>query len=338
MRAMGAGHVAFGLLVALAICACRASSSAEPGPEVPVPSPAVDPSAWLGEVTRSCARASSCAHTHDAPRFGDPSACVDWWLTHSPGDRDALHTCLLAARTCDEVDACTHDRGDARAATFCASRVGLMSGCDGDRFITCSGDDLAESTAIDCASLKAQCGETSMPGGLIVRGCFSKALCPTNAPPQRCEGTNAIVSCHDGAVERVACRDGTRCEEHVDGDGDRAATCEPPRHERCDTPGARYCAADRLVVCEPHGHFGDVRVTDCATLGMRCDGRAASASCVAARVECEPGAPRCDGEALTFCAAGARVSVSCAAIGLGPCDPDAHGAQAGCAARGAAGH
>src|SRR5258707_12717658 len=114
--------------VVILLAACHASSSVEALPEAPIaPSPTVDPSAWLGEVTRSCARAASCAHTHDAPRFGDPSACVDWWLTHLPGDRDALHTCLLAARTCDEGDACTHDLGHPRAATFCAARRGLMS-------------------------------------------------------------------------------------------------------------------------------------------------------------------------------------------------------------------
>jgi hypothetical protein len=316
------------LAAAAAIAACQSSAPEASTPQTPLPPEGAR--AWLSEVARSCALVASCAHTHDAPLFGDPATCADWWLTHPPGERDAVHACLLAARTCDAVDACTREHGDARAAAYCASHAGVLTGCDGDRFVTCTGDDTAESTAVDCAALSGKCRENNMPGGLLVRACFSAALCPATAPDARCDGKKAIVSCHDGAVERTACPEGTRCEEHQDADGDRTASCESPRHERCSDPGARYCAGDRLVTCEPRGHFGDVRVTDCATFGMRCAGVGPRASCVSPTPECTSAPARCDGEAITFCAGGSRVRVSCASIGLGACDPDAHGAQAGC--------
>src|SRR4051812_25854806 len=107
-------RVAIAIGAAIVLAACHASqpvaSKAEPKATA---HPSVDPSAWLGEIVRSCARVASCAHPHDAPRFGDATACADWWLTHLLGERDALHTCLLNAKTCDAVDACTHEHGDA---------------------------------------------------------------------------------------------------------------------------------------------------------------------------------------------------------------------------------
>ena len=327
---IGIARLGIALGCTFVLVACAASKPAASQKEADPPSPAVDPSAWLGEIVRSCARVASCAHPHDAPRFGDATACADWWLTHLPGERDALHACLLAAKSCDAVDACTHEHGDARAIAFCDAHHGLISGCDANRLVTCSGDDIGESTALDCTTLSAKCGETSMPGGLVVRGCFSPSLCPSNAPPERCENTQAMLSCHDGAAERFPCREGTRCEEHVEADGDRAASCEPIIHARCEVPGARACSGDRLIVCEPSGHFGDVRTTDCGSLGMRCAGQGANAGCVRPHPDCDPGPARCDGEAITFCAAGTRARVSCASIGLGPCDPDGHGAQAAC--------
>ena len=63
--------------VVILLAACHASSSVEALPEAPIsPSLTVDPSAWLGEVTRSCALAASCAHNHDAPRFGQQQVHV----------------------------------------------------------------------------------------------------------------------------------------------------------------------------------------------------------------------------------------------------------------------
>jgi hypothetical protein len=339
-RARQGALVARGLgISALLIVACGASPSRTPSRVIGDGATPVSARSWLDAVARTCALAASCAHLHDGPGLVDPGACVDGWLSHAgPGGRkDALHRCLLAATTCEAVDACTRERGDARAAAFCGAHVGTITGCDGDRLVTCTGDDVAESTAVDCAALSARCGEVSLPGGLVARGCFSASLCPPSAPDARCDGATAIVACHDGAVERFGCEPGARCEEHADADGERTASCEAPAEARCEQPGARRCEGDRLVMCEPSGHFGRVRRTDCAALGLRCAARGERSTCESGAAQagrgCDRGAARCDGEALAFCAAGAPARVSCASLGLGACDPDARGARAACGAK-----
>ena len=326
-------------VAALLIVACGASPARTQATVIGDDAAPASKRSWLDAVARTCALAASCAHIHDGPAFVDPGACVDGWLSHAGpgGRRDALHRCLLSATTCDAVDACTRERGDARAAAFCRAHGGTITACAGDRLVTCTGDDVTESTAVDCAALSARCGEASLPGGLVARGCFSATLCPPSAPDARCDGAAAIVACHDGAVERVACDPGSRCEEHADADGDRTASCEAPAEARCENPGARRCDGDRLVMCEPSGHFGRVHATDCAALGLRCAWRGGRSTCVSAAAHagrgCDAGAARCDGEALAFCAAGAPARVSCASLGLGGCDPDARGARAACGAK-----
>jgi hypothetical protein len=94
--------------------------------------------------------------------------------------------------------------------------------------------------------------------------------------------------------------------------------------------GSRKCEADVLVECEAHGHTGRTLTTHCAPLGLSCVETKGGASCVARPAECTPGAARCDGDTLTFCAAGRKAKVSCASLGMGTCDPDAHGLEAGC--------
>jgi hypothetical protein len=290
--------------------------------------------AWLDEVAARCARIASCAHPHDAPRLRDPSACVAWWVGRARDDaNDPIHTCVDAARTCGDVNACVHGGADARAAAFCSARSGVMSACEANQLMSCAADAPAESQRVDCGALGARC-EEHQTGGLVVRGCFSSRLCPPNAPEERCDG-DAIVTCHDGAVGRVACARGTRCEEHVEPNGERSAMCEPlHEHAHCTEVGGRWCRGDVLIECTVHGHFGDVRVSDCAGAGLRCAsaGEGARAACVVKRpVECEPGPARCDGDdGLAFCAAGRMLKVSCRGLGLGPCDPDAQGPAAAC--------
>src|SRR5262249_24875241 len=150
-----------------------------------------------------------------------------------------------------------------------------------------------ESTSTDCASLGAHCAEQKVAGGLVVRGCYSSSQCPPGAPEARCDGPSRVVSCHEGAVDRAECSRGTRCEVHEHRDGELAASCEPVEtgqpHARCDALGARYCDHDRLIECVAHGHFGDVRVSDCASLGLRCQGKGEKAACVVdPHAECEP--------------------------------------------------
>jgi hypothetical protein len=84
-------------------------------------------------------------------------------------------------------------------------------------------------------------------------------------------------------------------------------------------------------------HFGKVRVSDCAGFGLRCTGSGPRAGCyVAADVECDKEMlPKCDegGTALVFCAAGRLTKIACASLGMGTCNPTAHGPVAACAPR-----
>ena len=315
-----------------AVALVVACGGQDPPPKPPVaPTPPKDPT-WFGDVAQACARVASCTHTHDAPRLRDPGACVDWWVAHGdPQAPDPLRTCLTNAKTCDAVKTCMNGGGDARAAAFCAQRPGVVSGCEGGRLVSCGDDDSHESTVIDCAAMGASCRELKAAGGLVVRSCYSPQKCPAKAPEARCDG-NAVLACRDGAMERVACRPGTQCEDHNDQSGDATASCELPGRRRCDVLGARHCENDRLVECHEQGHFGKVRVSDCVGFGLRCAGSGPRAGCyVPSNVECDKELlPKCEAGALVFCAAGRLARVGCSSLGLGACDPSGKGPMAAC--------
>lgn len=268
---------------ALVVVACHASG----------PAGAPTPADRLDLAARICAKVTSCAHPHDAPRDRDPAACVDASMAHPIKESDPLEACILAARSCAAVDACARDRADASTTSYCRSHPGTRTGCDGNHFIKCSPDDPAESTAVDCRAFGASCGDLPAAGGLMARGCISPSLCPAGAPEVHCDGALGVVTCRDGATERTACPAAARCEEHKGNDGAVSAACQSadPRDEHADLGAARVAPGPRA---------------------------------------CEHAAPTCEGDTLTFCAAGRRFHVSCPQIGLGTCDPDARGVDAAC--------
>lgn len=318
---------AFVVIATIAACGGQ-----EPPPKAAPPVATPSDPVWLSGVAAACAKIASCTHAHETPHLRDPGACVDWWISHAdPRSPDPLQKCLAGAKSCDQVNACMHGGGDARAIAFCAQRPGVVSGCDGDRFVSCGDDDAQESRVVDCASMGASCRELKAAGGLILRGCFSAEKCPSGAPEARCDG-NAILSCRDGAMERITCQPGTRCEERRDESGDALASCQLPGRPRCDLLGARRCENDRLVECERPGSLGKVGVSDCGALGLHCLGTGLRAGCyVPSNVECDKELlPRCDGGRLVFCAAGRVTKIACASLGLGPCNPAARGPMAAC--------
>lgn len=285
-------------------------------------------------IAQACARVSACTHGQDAGKFRDPSACVDWWFSDAD-PKEPLRKCLSSARSCVDVSACMHGGGDAQAATFCSQRPGVVSGCDGDRLVSCGEDDAHEASLVDCAAIGASCREVKSAGGLVVRACWSPQKCPAGAPDLRCDGKGAVISCRDGAYERVTCSPGTACEERHDEAGETLASCELPGRRRCDMKGARHCEEDRLVECDrsARGSSSKARVTDCVGFGLRCAGLGPRAGCyVPSKVECDKELlPRCEGSSVVFCAAGRIQKVSCGAIGLGICDASAKGSMAACA-------
>ncbi|HEY6460661.1 MAG TPA: hypothetical protein VIY73_10940 [Polyangiaceae bacterium] len=300
------------------------------GPAANVPAA----SARVDQLARTCAKVASCAHAHDAAREHDPGACVDSWVGRAANEVEAFGGCVAGARDCEAVRACVRGGVDSRAAAYCGAHRDARTECDGNRLVTCSSDDPNESTAIDCASFGATCGDSKQSGGLLARACLSPSLCPPGSPEVRCEGDRAMIGCHDGAVERTACSPGARCEEHRGVEGTGSVLCETSGHRHCDAVGARWCEHDALVTCQAHGPTGEAIVTDCAASGLTCDDHLENgAACVvAAPRACDRGPTRCDGDALTFCAAGARVRISCRDLGFATCDPDAHGVDAACAA------
>jgi hypothetical protein len=325
----------FGLFGAVVLGLAGACGGTEPAPNVPSASTTRKDPASLQQVSETCARIASCTHSHDAPRLRDPSACVDWWVAqHDPSGPDPLQRCFTQATTCEQINTCIHGGGDAKAAQFCSQRPGVVSGCDGDRLVSCGDDDAQESTVNDCTALGATCREMRAAGGLVIRACFAPQKCPAGAPEARCDGEGAVLSCHDGAIERAKCRPGTRCEERKDDSGEATASCELPGRRRCDLMGARHCEGDRLVECSTSDHFGKVRVSDCAGFGLRCTGSGPRAGCyVPADVECDKEMlPKCseDGQSLVFCAAGRLTKIACSSVGMAVCNPSARGPVAAC--------
>ena len=319
-----------GATVFLAACGGQ-----EPPPKPPAaPPPPGDPPA-LAKIAAACARVSACTRSHDSGRFRDRSACVVWWLAEPDTSADGpepLRKCLLEATSCEKVSTCMQGGGDARAAAFCAQRPGVVSGCDGDRLVSCGEDDAHESSVVDCAAIGASCREVKAAGGIVVRACWSPQKCPAGAPDARCDGSGAVISCRDGAYERIVCRPGTTCEEHADEAGETVAACELPGRRRCDLRGARRCEDDRLVECDRAGAQSKVRVTDCGAYGLRCGGIGLRAGCyVPTNVECDKEMlPKCAGDSVVFCAAGRLAKISCSGIGLAACDPSARGSIGAC--------
>lgn len=300
----------------------------------PPAEPAAATADRLDRAARACAMITSCAHPHDPPRERDPGACVEGWLARAAPEVEPLETCLAAAVGCGQVDACARGKHDAPATAYCKAHAGARTACEGNRLVTCSEDDPGESTSVDCAAFGGACGDSKQAGGLVARACLSPALCPQGAPEVRCDAAaNAVVSCHEGAVERTACAAPARCEEHRAADGAVSVVCERPGHRHCDAVGKRWCEQGKLAACEPHGPFGEAVVTDCAALGLVCDERGDAAACVAPGAHaCDKTPPRCEGDALTFCAAGRRFRMTCKDLGFSACDPDAHGVEAACTA------
>jgi hypothetical protein len=303
----------------------------EPPPKAPAPTPPPKDPLVLTQATQACARLSACTRGGDA-KVRDPSACVDWWVADADAKTpDPLRKCLADASGCEQVLGCMRGGGDARAAAFCGKSQGVVSGCDGDRLVSCGDEDAHESNVMDCAAMGASCREVKASGGIVLRACWSPTKCPAGAPDLRCDGPGAVVSCRDGAFERITCRPGTTCEEHKDEAGDVIAACELPHRRRCDMRGLRHCEEDRLVECDRAG--GKVHVTDCVGLGLHCAGVGPRARCVVpTNIECDKEfVAKCEGNALVFCAAGRLAKVSCASIGFGTCDPAAKGPFAACA-------
>lgn len=285
---------------------------------------------WLPAVEKACARVASCSSAQWAPELRSPGACVEFWPKAVRSTDEALRTCLLSARACVDVETCIRAQKPQKAVDYCASHAGVFSACVDDAFVTCA-EKPEETTYVDCKLLGGTCGEGHVSGGLLVRGCSSPKLCPANAPEARCESDREVINCRDGLAERIECPMGSRCEIRNEGGGERVARCTFGEALRCRGLDAAYCNRDALVECLGRGSDGEVRITDCGKVGLRCVEHGKAASCrLGVQNDCEGEAARCDGDLLTFCAGGRKRAVSCRSLGFPRCDPSAHGLEAAC--------
>src|SRR6185437_2448896 len=232
-RALAAGTV-------LAIAACASA----PRSVIEVPSEATN--AALAPIASQCALVASCADEHDSSAFRSPRACVDWYVVNARAEAP-LANCVMHAKSCAEMNACTHPRIEARATTFCRAHPGVLSACDAGELITCQGEDGVESTAVDCDELGGACAE-KRSGELVVRGCVSPRLCPSGAPEQRCEG-DTIVDCQDGVAERASCPAGFHCATSRDESGAVTARCQSAAGRDCAQIPSAFCEGDVAYVC-----------------------------------------------------------------------------------------
>ncbi|HEY1957615.1 MAG TPA: hypothetical protein VGH28_18475 [Polyangiaceae bacterium] len=306
----------------VAIVACAGAPRARPE------TLAESTNATLAPIASQCALVASCADEHDASAFRTPQSCVDWYIVNARAEAP-LADCLIHAKSCADVNACTHPRVDARATTFCKAHPGVLSACDGSDLLTCQGDDGIESTAVDCAKLGGACAERRS-GELVVRGCVAPKLCPAGAPEHRCDG-DAIVDCQDGIAERNACPAGFHCTAGHDESGAVTARCESAASRDCTLGGAAFCEGDVAYVCVQNGRFTGMHSADCGALGLACAVRAGRVSCVhRGPPACAPDPATCDGDDLRFCAGGDRFRVSCKHLGFAACDPSGGGGEALC--------
>lgn len=323
---MRTSHRKVGVVAGALLLVALGCGTASRPPPVVTPSPAAP--TLLLDVARRCARIASCSDAHDPSNFRTAQACVDWWLVNAR-DEAPLADCVMKAKTCTEVEACTHAPGDAGAEAFCKAHPGVLSMCDATRLISCEARDPHESTATDCAALGGTCGEIR-DTGLVIRGCISPKLCPADAPKLRCDGEAALVDCEGGIAERRVCPQGTRCVPDVDADGNPSATCESNTGRRCGLPGSAFCDGDRAVVCVQNGRYTGMHVGDCGHYGMGCVVRAGRANCLRKDAASCTGPASCEGSTLRFCAAGGDVRVSCKELGFVGCDPTGAGTEASC--------
>jgi len=301
------------------LLACPASPTRAPD------FPAEDTNAKLARIARQCALVASCSDEHDASNLQTPAACVDWYVVNSR-DESPLATCVMRARSCEDVTRCTHPPPNPSAEGYCRAHPGVLTACENSHLYTCQGSEGVESTAVDCSELGGTCREKRV-GELVERGCTSPSLCPADAPEHRCDG-DIIVDCQDGIASRDPCPAGWRCAATKD---DQGVRCVSGRGRECDLAGTAFCEGDVAYACVQNGRYAGLHSADCAAMGLACAVRSGRVSCVhRGPPTCATSPASCAGDDLRFCANGDTFRVSCKDLGFARCDPSGGGGAALC--------
>jgi hypothetical protein len=294
-----------GLIVALLAVGCGSEDDKPAGPTGPL---------TADELYHACIRTAACG-VKTQPRLKN---CVDYYhtLLVNLGLRpiyDDIFRCANKAADCHDLFECfgSHPAAGSCDQTFKAS-------CDGDRAVTC---DLLDRRVYvyDCSLALLRCevkqGSSGFEASCTVGDCDMLSY------KKRCDG-DRVLACYQGVVvvEDCAIQNMTCLVDPKLG----GATCAGKQSEACDAQ--RYqpsCDGSVALTCQG----GRVRRHDC---GLQMVDRSCSGgSCVSSGSACTDEFNRCQGGALQACLDGSWRTFDCAALGLGSCKTEVHGAVCG---------
>ena len=282
-----------------------------------------DPPTARARAIRTCAWLGACEGPLGETAFG---RCVVRALSaydcafnpdlRPAGTSRALWSCLAQVETCADVDACVFGGAPRECAPVAA---GSFTACAGNARVECARPERGRAVGVEPCELE---------GRKCVRIDDSRSTCAgvagTACGGESCTGTSAIVcaSSAGALVDRgrdCATLGGGSCVNAADAGvacsaGETSPPCSGSTQLRCEGATATSCVAQKRVAF------------DCRSLGVPCDTSVATtpsdpvAAC-AERTDAGrcAGADECLGDRLVSCANGARFEVSCASVGLGPC-------------------
>ncbi len=291
-----------------------------------------------------CARLGACLGAAGTARFGECSvqAQLAYDCDANPGLRPLgaradLWACLETATTCAAVQACVFPDGPQP----CSITNGTLQRCgttarNASTLVTCTAGEPLPAAVEPCLMAGRTCAPVR-PGGDGTCSGGASSSC-TQTRPRGCVGTVAM-ECSPGAGATTDT--GIDCATVGAGacvDTSSGPACLPiPETGTTCLATLATCNGSRAAACAGSGAVS----VNCAALGLGCvtpDGGTlpwnVAASCVAPAGGCDPSEPdRCafaPASVLLSCRRGARVTVDCAAAGLGPCRPAAAGGNATC--------
>jgi hypothetical protein len=293
-----------------------------------------------------CARLGACLGAAGTARFGECSvqAQLAYDCNANPGlrpigARAELWSCLESATNCTAVQACVFPDGPQP----CSVTSGTLQRCgttarNASTLVTCTAGE-ARPVAVEPCLMTGRACAPVRPGGDGTCSGGASSSC-TRTGPRGCVGTVAM-ECTPGAAQTTDT--GIDCATVgqgacVDTSSGPACVPTPDTGTTCQVTVAT-CDGSRAAACAGRSSVS----VNCAALGLDCvtpDGGTppwnVAASCVAPAGGCDPSeADRCavaPAGVLLSCRRGARVTVDCAAAGLGPCRPAAAGDNATCGA------
>jgi hypothetical protein len=287
----------------------------------------LDPTTWtLAQIEAACTKAAACNYDASIAIGGlgpvrTTTQCINTllYMRMYPDRSDALvirqHAldvaCAAATTTCDAWAACTNGNIGKVCDAGWKSAYGM---CAGTSATACFPSYGGAYDVRDCGSAGLSCALKKDDTSSF---CTNGNTCTA----ARCDGTT-LVQCIDGKESPRACPTGWTC-----GDEAGSLACIAPGAS-CGAPDTQRCDGDKPVTCvgatsasgtTAHEVAG---VTDCATIGGKCDPTAASKTpaigCLPKATECDPAytySETCEGTSIVTCSFGRTMKIDCATYG-----------------------